>query len=101
MFSFNKGTIKLKDIDTIEISTEKNEYGIFLWLDAKLKNGKTRVIGGMRLDDEEKIHPKRRVTAVKLPSDKDWSSLKPDELTLNFGIVKAKWSKKVKTSDSS
>ena len=101
MFSFVKGTIRLKDIDTIEILTERNEYGIYLFLDAKLKNGKTRQIGGMRLHDEEKIHPKRRVTAVKLPSDKDWSSLKPDELTLNFGVVKATWSKKPKSSVSS
>ena len=101
MFSFNKGTIKLKEIDTIEVLSEKNEYGVYLFLEAKLKNGETRGIGGVRLYHEEKPHPKRYVVAVKLPSDKDWSSLKPDELTVNLGVVKATWSRKAKTSASS
>jgi len=29
-FSFNKGTIKLKQIDTIEVLSEKTEYGVIL-----------------------------------------------------------------------
>lgn len=88
---------RLKDIEGIVISTEKHDDNIFLFLDISLRKGKTRNIGGLRLWAEKEDHPKRPLFSFKLPTSKEWTSLKLDELTFNVGFVKAKF----KSSSSS
>ena len=101
MFTFTRKNIRLKDIDQIEILSERNKHAIYIHLQAKLKNGKTKPIGGFRLFNAEKLHPKEHVVSIGFPSDHDWSFTRPNELTINLGVVKATWTKKAKTSDSS
>ena len=92
-FSVSKGTLKLKDIESIEILSERIDDNIYLHSEVKLKSGKSRQIGGLRLANEMEAHPPKHLVSFKLPNDRTWQSafdkLKPDELQLKFADRKS------------
>lgn len=91
-FSFSK--VKLKDIESIGISTENMEGNLYVLFDIKLRNGKTKLGGGIRVVDFEKAHSRTTRVSLKLPEASSWEKLKPDELTVNLGILSATWKTK-------
>lgn len=88
-----KGTLKLRELAAIEVLSERLGENIYLHLEVKLRDGRTRQIGGIRLFNEQEPHPRRHLLTFKLPEESAWRSKTPDELTINFGVVKATWKK--------
>jgi hypothetical protein len=91
---------KLKDIDSIDISTKKDGERILVVLDITLKDNNKRTIGGLSTINGKEGHPKRPFLSFKLLSNKNWKVFKPDELSLNLGVVRATWRKKFRTLGS-
>ncbi len=90
-FSFVKGIVKVKDIESIEVITENKEGNLYLLLGIKLRNGKTRLAGGVRAVDSDKVHPQTTRFSFRLPSEKAWKIHKPSELTINLGLASVTW----------
>jgi hypothetical protein len=97
------GLLKLKDVDRVVVSTERVQDGTpFVLMALKMRDGKVWEIGGTAVNNlPEKPYPRKELFSFKLPEEKAWRVSKPDELTINLGVVKAKWKKDAKSSTSS
>ena len=84
----------MKDMDTIEFITENKERNLHLLLGVRLRNGKLRLGGGVRTVDLDKVHSQTTRFSFKLPTESAWERLKPNELTLKFPPLTAKWNLK-------
>jgi hypothetical protein len=94
-----KGVIKLKDVESVVMSTERLQDGTqFALMALKMRDGKLWEVGGVSLKNLPKEpYPRKALFSFKLPSDKSWkdafAKLKPDELTLSLSLspVSATW----------
>ena len=82
-------------VNNIDISTKKDGERILVVLDITLKDGKKGAIGGSSSVDEREGHLERPRLSFKSLSIKDLKALGPDELSLNLGIVKATWRRRL------
>ena len=66
----------------------------YLLLGVRLRKGKRILVGGDRAVDSDKVHSQTTRFSFKLPTESAWERLKPNELTLKFPPLTAKWNLK-------
>ncbi len=92
-FTFNRGVVKLKEIESVVASTEYREGELWLMLSLKLRNGKMLFAGGSRLTNlDGHPEPQAQTLFLNLPSGSMWEKLglgkiTVDGLTLGVGLT--------------
>ena len=89
-FSFVKGTVKRKDIESMEFGTENKEGNLFLLMGVRLRDGRL-IVSRVRAVDSDKAHSQTTHFSFKLPFESILERLKPNELTIVVPPVIAKW----------
>ncbi len=70
-FGFAKGSVRLTDIEGMDIKTENNGKQLNLLIDVRLRDGKKREFGlRLSLDELETPHPRTKRVSVVFPKKK-------------------------------